>query len=63
MFVVRWMVPFMNPAERTAMLSGMRAQAPAPAFAAALDTVRPHLDEREWAKLSRSLALPPEPGR
>lgn len=58
MFIVRWMVPFMNPAERTAMLSDMRAHAPAPAFAAALDVVRPHLTEREWAKLAASLGLP-----
>jgi hypothetical protein len=62
MFVVRWMVPFMNPAERTAMLGDMQAHAPAPAFAAALDVVRPHLSEREWAKLSASLKLPAVPG-
>ena len=62
MFVVRWMVPFMNPAERAAMLGDMRAKAPAPAFAAALDVVRPHLSEREWAKLSASLQLPTVPG-
>ena len=51
MFAVRWMAPFLNPAERAAMLGDMRAQAPAPAFAAALEVVRPHLSEREWAKL------------
>jgi hypothetical protein len=48
----------MNPAERAGMLADMRAQAPAPAFAAALDLVRPHLSEREWAKLAASLGLP-----
>lgn len=58
MFVLRWLVPFMNPAERAGMLADMRAHAPAPAFAAALDVVRPHLSEREWAKLSASLGLP-----
>jgi hypothetical protein len=41
MFVVRWLVPFMNPAERAGMLGDMREKAPAPAFAAALDVVRP----------------------
>jgi hypothetical protein len=61
MFVIRWMVPFMNPAERAALLTNMQANAPAPAFAAALDTVRPHLDQNEWAKLARSLGLPPVP--
>lgn len=62
MFTLRWLVPFMNPAERAAMLRDMQAHAPAPAFAAALDVVRPHLSEREWAKLSAALGLPPAPG-
>jgi hypothetical protein len=58
MFVARWMIPFMNPAERAAVLADMQAHAPAPAFAAVLDTVRPHLSIREWTKLARSLSLP-----
>jgi hypothetical protein len=58
MFIVRWMVPYMNPRERIVMLSDMRAHAPAPAFAAVLDVVRPHLTEREWAKLGAGLGLP-----
>jgi len=57
MYVLRWMVPFMNPAERAAMLGDMRDHAPAPAFAAALEVVRPHLGEREWAKLGRDPGL------
>ena len=55
MFVIRWIVPFMNPQERAAMLSDMKAHAPAPAFAAALDVVRPHLSGREWEKLMAAL--------
>jgi hypothetical protein len=62
LFVLRWMVPFMNPAERAGMLGAMKAAAPAPAFQAALDTVRPHLTEREWTQLARALGLPPVPG-
>jgi hypothetical protein len=62
MYIVRWLVPFMNPAERTAVLADMQAHAPAPAFAAVLDTARPHLTEREWSKLARSLGLPPVAG-
>ncbi len=62
MAVMRWMVPFMNPTERTMVLADMRAHAPAPAFEAVLDTVRPHLDEGEWAKLTRSLGLAAVPG-
>lgn len=62
MGIVRWMVPFMNPAERLAMMAGMQAHAPAPAFTAALDVVRPHLSNVEWAKLTRGLGLPAVPG-
>jgi iron-sulfur cluster repair protein YtfE (RIC family) len=57
MAVARWMVPFMNPAERTGFLGGVKQNAPAPAFQAVLNTVRPHLSEREWAKLARALDL------
>jgi hypothetical protein len=57
MVAMRWMVPFMNPAERAMVLGDMRAHAPAPAFDAVLATVRPHLTEREWEKLEQSLSL------
>lgn len=62
MRITRWLVPFMNPADRVAMLSDMRAKAPAPAFDAVMDAVRPHLTPGEWAKLTRSLGLPAAPG-
>ncbi len=62
MRTVRWLVPFMNPAERTALLSDMRAKAPVQAFAAVLDTARAHLTQNEWAKLARSLGLSPVDG-
>jgi hypothetical protein len=57
MFTLRWMVPFMSPRERAGLLQGIRANAPAPAFQAALDTVRPHLSAREWDKLADALQL------
>lgn len=57
MAVLRWLVPSLNPAERLGLLGGMRANAPAPAFEAALETVRPHLDSRSWDKLCRGLGL------
>lgn len=62
MFSLRWLIPYMSPAERTALLADMQAHAPAPAFAAALDVVQPHLTQAEWGKLARSLGLPPAPG-
>jgi len=62
LFTLRWLVPYMSPAERAGLLGGMRAHAPAPAFAAALEAVQPHLTLTEWAKLVRALGLPPAPG-
>jgi hypothetical protein len=62
MFTLRWMVPHMNAGERTMMMTDMQANAPAPAFAAAIDVVRPHLNASEWAKLARPLGLAPVPG-
>ncbi len=58
----RWLVPFLNPAERLGLLSDMRAKAPAAAFEAILDTVRPHLAPREWARLAQDLGRPAVPG-
>jgi hypothetical protein len=57
MYVMRWMLPSMNPAERAGMLAEMRAHAPAPAFRAVIDTARPHLTASEWDKLAKALAL------
>lgn len=57
MFALRWMVPFMNPCERAALLQDIRWNAPAPAFQAAIDTVRPHLTPREWDKLATALDI------
>lgn len=62
LFTMRWMVPAMTPAERLVVLQGMQTHAPAPAFAAVLDVVRPHLSSGEWAKLARGLKLAPVPG-
>jgi hypothetical protein len=57
MYTARWLVPFMNPLERLGLLDGIRAKAPAPAFQAILDTVKPHLTQQEWVKLARGLGL------
>jgi hypothetical protein len=57
MYVMRWMLPYMNPAERAGMLAEMRAHAPAPAFKAVIETARPHLTAGEWDKLAKALGL------
>jgi hypothetical protein len=54
---MRWMVPHMTPAERAAMLSGMRQAAPAEVFDGVLSLVRPLLGGRDWRKLSLALGL------
>lgn len=63
MYTLRWMVPSLNPAERTALFSDMQAHATAPVFEAALSHVRPFLNGNDWGKLARSLGLAPVPGR
>jgi len=59
--IARWMVPALNPAERAEVLGGMKAAMPASAFEDLLDAVRPHLSDKDWAKLARALHLPERP--
>jgi hypothetical protein len=61
--VLGWMLPAINHDERTGMLMGIRASAPAPAFEGALQVAELRLPGREWAKLVRALepqALEPQ---
>ena len=62
MFWMRWMIPALSPMERLQVLGGMKAEAPAEAFAAVLDQVRPLLDLHAWAKLAGGLGVAPQPG-
>lgn len=62
MSALRWMIPAISAAERLAMLGGMRANAPAPAFDAVLALAREVLDDDAWAALARGLSLPVAPG-
>lgn len=52
---LRWMVPAMAPAERAAFLTGIQLGAPAEVFERVLASVKPHLDDRDWAKLMAAL--------
>jgi hypothetical protein len=54
---MRWMLPHLTPAERAAMLGGMRAHAPAAAFEGLLSQIRPLLGGRDWRKLTLALGL------
>jgi hypothetical protein len=62
MEIGRWMVPALSPFERGLVVGGMKAMAPAPAFRAMLDTIRPHLDDSAWNKLARAIGEPQQPG-
>lgn len=57
LFHARWMIPFMNPAERAAQMTKIRQTAPAAAFLAVLQTVKPHLSCDEWQHLHDQLHL------
>lgn len=56
---LRWMVPAMSPAERAGLLGGIQLGAPRPVFEAILAAARPHVAERDWAKLMAALAPMP----
>ena len=56
---MRWMVPAMSSAERAGLLGGIQLGAPREVFERVLATVRPHLTDREWAKLMAALAPMP----
>ena len=53
---LRWMVPAMSPAERGGLMTGIQSGAPAEVFRGILAMVRPHLGERDWAKLMAAIA-------
>lgn len=54
---LRWMLPHLSPAERAALLGGMRVNAPPAVFENVLALVRPLLGGRDWRKLSLALGL------
>lgn len=58
MDTLRWMLPAMTPPERLALLSGIQARGPAPAFEAALELLRPQLCASRWQALCQCLGLP-----
>lgn len=60
--IIRWMAPALTPRELAELFTGMKAQAPAPAFAAMFDVACAQLPESRRAQLARALGLPPVPG-
>lgn len=62
LLVARWMIPASAPAERAAIVGGMKAGAPAPVFQQVVDAFRPHLDEPAWDRLARAVGVAQQPG-
>jgi hypothetical protein len=55
---LRWMLIGSSPAERSLLMAGVRADAPAPVFGAVMDIARENLPARDWNKLAAALAGP-----
>jgi hypothetical protein len=53
--MLRWMLPFVAPPERTEILAGLRQAMPQQAFEELLSAIRPHLREKDSNALSGSL--------
>jgi hypothetical protein len=58
----RWMVPASTPAERAAMIAGMRAELPPEALLGLMTMLRPHLDPAGWTKLAGVVGVNPALG-
>jgi hypothetical protein len=51
------MLPASTPAERAAMIAGMKAEVPPEALVGLLAMLRPHLDAAGWAKLAAAAGV------
>ena len=60
LLVARWMLPALTPAERSAVVGGMKADAPPEAFLGLMAQVRPHLSRQTWTHLAHDFNLPQE---
>lgn len=56
--VMRWMLPYANTHERAMLLGDMKSKAPAEAFDAVLDMLRPLVSRADWGKLMKALGIP-----
>ena len=60
LLVGRWMLPALTPAERCAVVGGLRADTPPQAFLGTMAHIRPHLPRKSWAQLAQQFDLPDE---
>jgi hypothetical protein len=54
---MRWMVPASTPAERAAMIGGVKAELAPEALLGLMTMLRPHLDAVGWDKLARAAGV------
>jgi len=52
---LRWIVPFVTPAERAAILTELYQSAPQETFGGILTALKPRLSEQDWSKLMAAL--------
>jgi hypothetical protein len=57
LLAMRWMLPASTPAERAAMIGGMKAELPPEALLGVMAMLRPHLDAAGWPKLARAAGV------
>jgi hemerythrin-like domain-containing protein len=53
---LRWILPYVTPSDRNAILAGMQAELPRPVFEQLLSFIRPHIVDKDWAKLNGQLS-------
>jgi hypothetical protein len=53
---LRWMLPYMTPAERATLLRGIRQNAPVAVFDNVMGMLRQKLCDKDWKKLTAALA-------
>ena len=60
LLVARWMLPALTPAERKAVVDGIKAETPPEAFLGLMAQVRPLLSRNTWAQLAQDVGMPRE---
>lgn len=55
MVMLRYTIPAIDPADRAMFIGGIKKTAPAPAFEAAMQTIRGTLNDNEWTMLQAAL--------
>jgi hypothetical protein len=54
---LRWILPYVSPAERTAIVTGMQQSMPEPVFEQFLSAIRQLLSEKDWTRLNDQILL------